>query len=58
MSDTEFITFQHSPHITVLRPVLTDEERARRMERIKAAMLEMGKAMMDAKREGKQNEMV
>lgn len=54
----EFITIQHSPNITVLRPVLTDEERARRMERIKAAMLEIAKAMLDARREGEKNDVV
>lgn len=58
MTDSEFITIQHSPTVTVLRPILTDEERAIRIERIKAAMLEIAKAMLDARREGEKNDVV
>lgn len=45
-------------NVIIKRPVLTDEERERRMERIKAAMLEMAKAMLDAQREGNRNDVV
>lgn len=58
ITENGYIIKRTAENVIIKRPVLTDEERERRMERIKAAMLEMAKATIDANREGKQNEVV